>query len=390
VNEDRLRRRLRDHPVPDEEGARERGWRVVSEARATTALRPRRRSRRLALAAVAAGSLAVLALTPPGAAVGDWIRDTIDPGRDDAQPALDSLPAPGRLLVTSAEGTWIVHADGSERRLGPFGEADWSPQGLFVAVTRGRRLIAVNPLGEVHWSLARDHSVSRPSWSPEPGFRVAYLSGTALRVVAGDGTGDHPLAREVAPVTPSWQPGPVHRLAYAEAGGGIVVQNADTVRVAWRRPAGAPPLQLEWTDDGRRLVALAETRLRVFTAQGRLVLDEPMPAGRPAAAMALHPGGKAVAIVRSDGSGGSEAVALDLGGTTSPRRLFAGQGHFSDVAWSPDGRWILLAWPEADQWLFIRSTAVRRITAVSGVGRQFDPAGEGPAAFPRLAGWCCR
>jgi hypothetical protein len=389
MNEDRLRRELRNQEVPDEHGARERAWRVVSEARAASPVSPRRRSRRLALAAAAAGSMLVLAVTPPGAAVGDWIRDTIDLGREDARPALDSLPAPGRLLVTSGAGAWIVQSDGSERRLGPYGEADLSPRGLYVAVTRGRRLLAVDPKGEVRWSLTRERAIERPSWSPEPGYRVAYLSGGRLRVVAGDGTGDHPVAARAADVTPSWRPGSGHVLAYADPSGSVVVRNADSRQVLWRSPPGQAPLQLEWTPAGR-LVALSAEALRVYGSGGRLVSELPMPSGRGATAMALRPGGDEAAILRSDGARGSEAVAIALGARPRPpRRLFAGDGAFSGLAWSPDGRWLLLAWLDADQWLFIRSAEVRSIRAVSRVSRQFDPAGEGPAEFPRLAGWCC-
>ena len=67
---------------------------------------------------------------------------------------------------------------------------------------------------------------------------------------------------------------------------------------------------------------------------------------------------------------------------TAASRVFAGAGTFQRVAWSPDGRWLLLGWPSADQWLFIRSTAVRKVIPVSGIEEAF-----GPVAVP--AGWCC-
>jgi Tol biopolymer transport system component len=62
--------------------------------------------------------------------------------------------------------------------------------------------------------------------------------------------------------------------------------------------------------------------------------------------------------------------------------VFAGAGRFADVEWSPDGHWILLNWPSADQWLFIRSAAVKKIRAVSNIRSSFGP-------NARLAGWCC-
>jgi hypothetical protein len=67
---------------------------------------------------------------------------------------------------------------------------------------------------------------------------------------------------------------------------------------------------------------------------------------------------------------------------TAARRVFVGAGEFERVLWSPNGRWLLLAWPSADQWLFIRSAAVRKVVAVSGIADAF-----GSDAVP--AGWCC-
>ncbi len=69
--------------------------------------------------------------------------------------------------------------------------------------------------------------------------------------------------------------------------------------------------------------------------------------------------------------------------------LFSGVGRFSDLAWSPDGRWLLVAWPDADQFLFIRTPGVRKIVAVSNIAREFDPGRPGRATFPEVIGWCC-
>ena len=51
-----------------------------------------------------------------------------------------SLPASGRLLVASVEGSWVVHRDGSKRFLGDYRESSWSPKGKFVVGTRGHEL----------------------------------------------------------------------------------------------------------------------------------------------------------------------------------------------------------------------------------------------------------
>src|SRR5206468_4648201 len=77
--------------------------------------------------------------------------------------------------------------------LGAVGEATWSGHGRFVAATRGFELIAVDLHGRRHWSLAARAPVHGPRWSPD-GFRIAYLSGRAVRVVAGDGTADRLVA----------------------------------------------------------------------------------------------------------------------------------------------------------------------------------------------------
>jgi hypothetical protein len=84
----------------------------------------------------------------------------------------------------------------------------------------------------------------------------------------------------------------------------------------------------------------------------------------------------------------SEVVVLDAAHGLRERLLPAGPGHFGAPAWSPDGRWLLLPWPEADQWLFLRPEGTRRVSAVANIARQFAPGGARPA-FPRTVTWCC-
>jgi hypothetical protein len=65
------------------------------------------------------------------------------------------------------------------------------------------------------------------------------------------------------------------------------------------------------------------------------------------------------------------------------RRLFgAGPGWFTSLQWSPDGRRLAFAWPEADQLVFLPVPRGGRIKAVANVSRQFG-------RLPRIAGWCC-
>jgi len=391
MTEPDVERRLAAAVAPDREAAEERAWQVVSAAfdeRLPARGRPLAR-RRSALALAAALVLGVLALSPAGAAVASWVRDAFDPGREDADPALVSLPAAGRLLVTSGQGPWILHRDGSKRRLGAYRDATWSPAGLFVAVTSGRELVAVEPDGDPRWSLARSDPVSRPAWSPD-GFRIAYLSGRALRVVAADGTGDARLADRVAAVVPAWRPGAGHVLAYADPDGRIAVADTDSGRRLWRTAAGPAPSALAWTSDGGSLVALSAGSVRVLDRRGRPSRTLAPPAGARFEALAIRPDSHRVALVHHfPAERRSEAVSLPLRDGMG-RRLFAGDGRFSDLSWSPDGRWLLIAWPDADQWLFVRSTATPKVLATSSISRQLAPGRPAGGPFPTIDGWCCR
>ena len=90
--------KLDDVQIP--EGAEERAWQVVRAAYEERIPAPRgRRVIRPALALAAALALIGAAISPPGRAVLDSIRETV--GVEKAKPALFSLPAQGRLLVTS-------------------------------------------------------------------------------------------------------------------------------------------------------------------------------------------------------------------------------------------------------------------------------------------------
>ena len=390
MSEQRVRELLRERPLPDERAAEERAWRVVGAAFDERPSPPpeRRPRRRLGLALTAILALGVVALSPAGATVGDWISDTFDPGRGDARPALASLPAQGRLLVTSARGPWVVQPDGSKRRLGAYDEAGWSPGGLFVVVTRGRQLTAVEPDGEPRWSLARAAPVSRPAWSPD-GFRIAYLSGHALRVVAGDGSGDTRLARRVAPVAPAWNPAAEHVLAFADGRGRVTAVQTDSGRRLWRSGPGPVPHALAWTPDGERLLTIAGGSLRMIDSSGELLIAK-LPAHGFSEALAIHPSGTSVALLRHDRmTRRSEVVSLPIAAAATPRRLFEGDGSFSGLTWSPDGRWLLIGWPDADQWIFTRASGRPKVVAVSNISRQFDPGAGGAARFPAVSGWCC-
>jgi hypothetical protein len=58
------------------------------------------------------------------------------------------------------------------------------------------------------------------------------------------------------------------------------------------------------------------------------------------------------------------------------------------MAFSPDGRRLLVPWPDADQWLFLSPAREVRIAAVANIGRQFA-GGPRRRAFPDAVEWCC-
>jgi len=271
--------------APGEQGAEERAWEVVRAAygEREPVSWPRRHWQPLVAAAVGAAVVAA-ALSPPGRSVVHSLREAV--GVKQAEQGLFSLPAPGQLLVTSREGAWLVHADGSKRLLGHYRDATFSPHGLFVAGTRANQLVAVDPEGNVRWTLARP-APRAPIWTGSRiNTRITYLSAGQLRIVAGDGTGDR---------------------------------------------------------------ALGPASLRRATA-------------RTAAAHIRHRGGQ------------SEVVA---GG----RVVFRGTGVFDQVVPSPDGRWLLISWPTANQWVFVRLHP-RRIVGAARITQQFG-------RNPHVAGWCC-
>jgi hypothetical protein len=366
-------------PLPGEFEARRRSWPVVRESFASREPARRRLPVRLRTVVAVAAALALVAaaLSPPGTAVIDRVREAI--GVAEAEPALFSLPARGRLLVVSDSGAWVVHPDGGKRRLGPWREASWSPFGRFVVVARRNELAAVEPDGDVRWKLAR-RDVRFPRWGgSRTDTRVAYLTGSRLHVVGGNGLGDVdagglPAAARVAP---AWRPGSRHVLAYVSTRGRVHVYDSDSGSLAWRSGRFRGPRMLTWSSDGSRLVLVTRERIVVFGARRARPLASRRLSGVVDAAFA--PGSHRFAAARA-----RDVLVLDVDRPgAAPRTLFAGAGRFTDVAWSPDGVWLLIGWRDADQWVFVRPAGERRIEAVSDVAAQFESEG-----FPSVSTWC--
>jgi dipeptidyl aminopeptidase/acylaminoacyl peptidase len=337
------------------------------------------RHSRAVLGVALTAALAVAAVTPPGRALVERVREVA--GVTPSEPALVRLPAPGRLLVESARGPWVVRQDGSKRRLGDYDDPSWSsPRGLFVVATAGRRVVALEPDGDIRWTVTRPRRVAEPRWAPS-GFRIAYREDDTLRVVGGDGTNDHAFAQRMAPVAPAWRPEETRNvLAYLDLGGTLHIADVDTGAELWTAPAPDGTGELVWSKDGSRLLAVApEGSSRVYDAGGRAAGTYE---GMTQAAYA--PAGT-LAYVRFDPTSGTSTIVLEERGRSRP--LFEGGGRFEDLVWSPDGRWLLVSWPAAGQWIFFRAPSVRDLVSVSNVAREFDPGGEGVPAFPRVAGW---
>jgi hypothetical protein len=393
MNETRLRELLRDAEIPGENEAEERARALAKHAYAERQAAPHHSRRgRLLIAVAAAFVLALTLLSPAGAAIRDWVSDVVGPGKGQAKPALRSLPAPGKILVESDRGPWVVQSDGSQRLLGAYGQAAWSPHGVYVVATRGPQLVALEADGNPRWALTSSRRVSLPSWQAPEGFRIAYLSGRSLRVVNGDGTGDRRLAARVAPVTPAWRPGARHVLAFVGGTGNVDLEDTDSGQ---RIQTFAFPLvgDLAWSRDGNQLAVVTGSAIAVRPF-GRGV--ESFAQGRPnttVGGVSFSPSANRLAFIRGSqdgGPGGSELVLGRLGAREiAERTLVSVPGHLTDPTWSPDGRWLLVGWREADQWLFIDTRNPSKVIAIANIDRQFDPGSTGTGAFPRISGWCC-
>lgn len=384
-----IRRSLLTSQVPEELEAQRRAWTVVRAAYAEREALPRRRNWRPLVALAVLAALLTAALSPPGQAVADWIRESVATGEENAEPALFRLPTSGRLLVVSDRGPWIVQPNGSKRLLGSYRGASFSPQGKFAVVTSGRRVTAVEPDGGPRWSITRPQPIADARWAPS-GLRVAYRAGSSLRVVDGNGTDDSLLAGEVAPVAPAWRREPSVRdvLAYADAAERVHVVDVDSRSTLLRTRPISRARELHWSADGKLLLVVTRTNIHpILDARGRTVRTLELPQGHVLVDAELAPTGRTVAYTDFDPASETSKLVADDG--TRARILQSGEGKLEDLAWSPNGRWLLVGWPDANQWLFLRVPGVRKIEAVDDIRREFDPGSEGIGEFPRIVGWCC-
>jgi hypothetical protein len=377
-----VKRELQRIEIPGEYDARRRTWEIVRAAygERVPVTWPRRHARELAFAAAAVAVVAA-AVTPTGRSVVNSIRDAVGrekvAGLRNAKRDLVRLPAPGRLLVQSAREAWIVQRDGSRRLLGPYRYASWSPHGKFVAgVLHGRTLVALEPNGTIRWEKPHKQRLALPRWSFD-GYRIAYLSGSTLRVIVGNGSGDRAFSAADARVAPAWRPR-THIVAYVGMNGSVRVVDADARRLLWRAPRGDGVRALTWSDDGTRLVVIGHASVSGYDASGRLIGGAPTLGASTAAAFAPRSLRFAVTI--------GPSLHLVDGATMRfhKRPTFSTGGPaLRDVAWSPDGGWLLIGWPTADQLVFVHvGGTAPKLVAVSNVSRQFLS-----RSFPGIGGW---
>ena len=398
MTERELRERLTGTLDADDAGAEDRAWQVVRAIYAEKpAARAVRRPRRLA-AAVVAGVVAATTITlasaaAPRHAVTRWLRQAVGlTSLPRAHPALAGLPGGGELLIDSRLGPWVVHPDGSRRFLGRYTAASWSPHALFAVAWQGPELVAVDLRGHPRWALNRAGRISVARWSPD-GYRIAYIAAGALRVVAGDGTGDHLLSANAGPIAPAWRPGVgiAYILTFINGHGEIETRAVDTGALLWRARPTSRPTQILWSADGQRLLIVTTHRLSLYSSSGKLLAVKADDPGASISRAVFAPSGQNLAIVRHQSTPASDSVVMLTATPSGLRRaarvLFSAAGTLTDVAWSPDERWLLVASPTADQWIFVRTAGGARLITISQIATQFDPGGKPPFEFPAVGGW---
>ena len=237
------------------------------------------------------------------------------------------------------------------------------------------------PNGRVAWTIAARGTVRDATWSPD-GYRIAYRRDAVLAVVAGDGTGARILAQPVRAVAPAWRPGAPHTLAWVGASGRIEVRDVDSGALVWRSIASVGAVTaLAWSADGHRLLARGARRVVVFDVTGKRSWRVRLPRGTRVGAAAWAPRGNRIALALRG------ATATSVYVTPAPlvprRPVFTTTGTLRSLAWSPDGRRLLVRWADADQWLLLSPSAANApITAIGSISRRFG-------APPTVQGWCC-
>ena len=224
------------------------------------------------------------------------------------------------------------------------------------------------PNGRVAWTIAARGTVRDATWSPD-GYRIAYRRDDVPR--RGGRRRDGRRASSPGPCgrsAPAWRPGAPHTLAWVGASGRIEVRDVDTgaLGVALVGSVGAatragvvggraPPPGAR----ARRVVVLDVTGERSWRVR--------LPRGARVGAAAWAPRGDRIALALRG------AAATSVYVTPAPlvprRPVFTTTGTLRSLAWSPDGRRLLVRWADADQWLLLSATAATAASPPSAPSR---------------------
>lgn len=391
MTEQELRELLCDAPLGLDPRSEQRAWHSVRSAYQPRPARPRWRVRRPIVAVVTIALVAILALgmvTAPRQAVARWLRDALGlTAAPHTSRGLEGLPGGGRLLVETANSSWLVTAEGGRRDLGSYTGAAWSPHSLYVVAWRGAELSALKLTGARQWELTAPGVISAARWSPD-GYRIAFLANGVLDVVAADSSGQHTLSNAAAPVAPAWQPrtGSAHRLTFVTGAGEIEQIDADTGASIWTVHSPEPARQLLWSPGGDLLLVLGAHEVSEYTSAGRLV-TRVRPAGAAVKSAAFTSPQKFALVIHPTAVRPDSIELLSTGSHPAPQILYTGLERLSDLDASPNHQWLIAASPSADQWIFIRIRSPARLLASTNITDAFRPPTGTAATFPKLAGW---
>jgi len=267
--ERRLEAMLAEAPEPDPGAGEEALHRALRVLRPVAA--PRRGMRTAVL--VFAGAVVLLVIAAGSLAGAGALHVSLGT-KQNRPPATKQLVLPpgahgiaaivdGRLSVVTRRGFRLQGLTASAAAL--------SPHALFIAVGKGRSLVAMAPNGRRAWSHRVDGKVVAIAWAPD-GLRIAYIVRNGhrfvLHTIYGNGKSgtDSVIDRSVRAVTPSWRADSL-ALAYVGAGGHAVVYDlAHLSRDVVARPTGV--IRVAFAPQGK---ALALGTLAAAVVNGKTV-----------------------------------------------------------------------------------------------------------------------
>ena len=166
-----------------------------------------------------------------------------------------------------------------------------------------------------------------------------------------------------------WSGGPAARTCSPRCRARTSTSSTSTAAAA--SPASASPMsrtRSRGRADGRRLYVNLHRSLAIYDASGRRTGRIWMPGRQTVSTFAPARSGTLVAVARRRRDRKGERGRAD--GARARRRgcSSAPTGRFTRLRFSPSGRWLLVAWPLADQWVFLRpgATGARRVLAAAG------------------------